>query len=80
MVNCVLALKSYREWHKTGGNGVWKFGGNVRTSTSGKQFAGKKSEPFMGSILKITSMNEKSQNGACNEQDSNRTVSRSSWY
>ncbi|KAF2325128.1 hypothetical protein GH714_022927 [Hevea brasiliensis] len=32
VVNSVLALKSYSEWKQTGGNGVWKFGGN---STSG---------------------------------------------
>ncbi|KAG6429198.1 hypothetical protein SASPL_107243 [Salvia splendens] len=77
VVNCVLALKSYSEWKQTGGNGVWKFGGNLRTSTSGKQFARKNSEPFTGSISRSSSMNEKSLNGACNEQDSNRTSSSS---
>lgn len=54
---------------------MWKFGGNVRASTSGKQFARKTSEPFTGSISRSTSMNEKSLNGASSEQDSNRTVS-----
>lgn len=72
-MNCILALKSYSEWKQSGGNGSWKFGGNVRTSSnSGKQFARKNSEPFTGSI----SRSEKSQNGACNEQDSYRTVSK----
>lgn len=74
-MNSVLALKSYSEWKQTGGNGVWKFGGNVRTSASGKQFARKTSEPFSSSLSRSTSINEKSQNGKCNEADSNRTVS-----
>ncbi|OMO82036.1 hypothetical protein COLO4_23295 [Corchorus olitorius] len=41
VVNCVLALKSYSEWKLAGGNGVWKFGGNVKpaTTTLGKAFA-----------------------------------------
>ncbi|KAH6770435.1 P-loop nucleoside triphosphate hydrolases superfamily protein with CH domain-containing protein [Perilla frutescens var. hirtella] len=30
IVNCVLALKFYYEWKQSGGNGVWKFGGNVK--------------------------------------------------
>ncbi|KAG6426838.1 hypothetical protein SASPL_111072 [Salvia splendens] len=77
VVNCVLALKSYSEWKQTGGNGVWKFGGNLRTSTSGKQFARKNSEPFTGTISRSSSMNEKSLNGTCNEQDSNRNSSSS---
>ncbi|KAI3460781.1 hypothetical protein Pfo_017444 [Paulownia fortunei] len=78
VVNCVLALKSYSEWKQTGGNGVWKFGGNVKTTTSGKQFLRKNSEPFTSSLSRSMSMNEKSQNGACTETDFNRTVSNSS--
>ncbi|MBA0639928.1 hypothetical protein Goklo_022922 [Gossypium klotzschianum] len=41
VVNCVLALKSYNEWKLSGGNGVWKFGGNLKpaTTTLGKSFA-----------------------------------------
>lgn len=77
VVNSVLALKSYSEWKQTGGNGVWKFGGNVRASASGKQFARKTSEPFSSSLSRSTSINEKSQNGTCNEADSNRTSSSS---
>ncbi|KAL7587992.1 hypothetical protein Lser_V15G41407 [Lactuca serriola] len=48
IVNCILALKSYNEWKQTGGNGSWKFGGNVKTITSGKNFIRKNSnsEPF----------------------------------
>lgn len=74
-MNCVLALKSYNEWKQAGGNGSWKFSGNVRTTTTGKQFVRKNSEPFMSSQSRSMSMNEKSQNGVPSETDSNRTVS-----
>ncbi|KAL0371490.1 UNVERIFIED_CONTAM: Kinesin-like protein KIN-14I [Sesamum angustifolium] len=73
VVNCVLALKSYNEWKQTGGNGVWKFGGNVKTSTSGKQFVRKNSEPFTSSLSRTMSSNEKSLNGVCIDKDANRT-------
>ncbi|KAL0435926.1 UNVERIFIED_CONTAM: Kinesin-like protein KIN-14I [Sesamum radiatum] len=73
VVNCVLALKSYNEWKQTGGNGVWKFGGNVKTTTSGKQFVRKNSEPFTSSLSRTMSSNEKSFNGVCTDKDANRT-------
>ncbi|KAL0370640.1 UNVERIFIED_CONTAM: Kinesin-like protein KIN-14I [Sesamum angustifolium] len=78
VVNCVLALKSYSEWKQTGGNGVWKFGGNVKTSPAGKQFVRKNSEPFTGSLSRSMSVNERSQNGISADTDFNRTVSSSS--
>lgn len=62
VVNCVLALKSYGEWKQTGGNGVWKFGGNVKPTTSAKCFVRKNSEPFTNSLSRTLSMNEKSLN------------------
>ncbi|KAH6777344.1 P-loop nucleoside triphosphate hydrolases superfamily protein with CH domain-containing protein [Perilla frutescens var. hirtella] len=77
IVNCVLALKSYYEWKQSGGNGVWKFGGNVKPATSGKQFVRKNSEPFMSSLSRSTSANEKSINGACTDNDSNKVPSSS---
>ncbi|KAF9688131.1 hypothetical protein SADUNF_Sadunf02G0165300 [Salix dunnii] len=40
VVNTVLALKSYSEWKQAGGNGIWKFGGNVKPSLSAKSFPG----------------------------------------
>ncbi|KAL2239016.1 UNVERIFIED_CONTAM: Kinesin-like protein KIN-14I [Sesamum indicum] len=73
VVNCVLALKSYNEWKQTGGNGVWKFGGNVKTTTSGKQFVRKNSEPFTSSLSRTMSSNERSLNGVCTDKDANRT-------
>ncbi|GFQ02475.1 kinesin-4 [Phtheirospermum japonicum] len=77
VVNCVLALKSYYEWKQAGGNGVWKFGGNVKPATSGKQFVRKNSEPFMGSLSRTVSANEKSLNSVCLDKDINRTPSSS---
>ncbi|KAL3644745.1 Kinesin-like protein KIN-14I [Castilleja foliolosa] len=69
VVNCVLALKSYCEWKQAGGNGVWKFGGNVKPATSGKQFVRKNSEPFMGSLSRNVSADEKSLNSVCLDKD-----------
>ncbi|KAL2492006.1 P-loop nucleoside triphosphate hydrolase superfamily protein with CH (Calponin-like proteiny) domain [Abeliophyllum distichum] len=41
VVNCVLALKSFNEWKQGGGNGLWKFGGNSKPSSTGKPFVRK---------------------------------------
>ncbi|XP_019234996.1 PREDICTED: kinesin-like protein KIN-14I [Nicotiana attenuata] len=59
VVNCVLGIKDYSEWKQTGGTGVWKFGGNVKSTTSTKQFVRKNSEPFSSSLSRSMSMNEK---------------------
>ena len=76
IVNCVLALKSYYEWKQSGGNGIWKFGGNVKPTTSGKQFVRKNSEPFMSSLSRSSSASEKSLNGVCiDNKDTNKAVS-----
>lgn len=74
-MNCVLALKSYSEWKQDGGKGIWKFGGNVKTTTLGKQLVRKNPEPFTSSLSRSMSMSEKSQNGVSSETNSNRTVS-----
>uniref|UniRef100_A0A0D9VT36 Kinesin motor domain-containing protein n=1 Tax=Leersia perrieri TaxID=77586 RepID=A0A0D9VT36_9ORYZ len=54
VVNCVLALKSYGDWKQCGGTGPWKYGGNLKPSSSGKSFVRKNSEPFR----RCQSMNE----------------------
>ncbi|KAE8696983.1 Kinesin-4 [Hibiscus syriacus] len=74
VVNCVLALKSYNEWKLLGGNGVWKFGGNLKpaTTTLGKSFVRKNSDPFTNSLQRTSSMNEKPSAGHSNEIDSNK--------
>ncbi|CAH9112626.1 unnamed protein product [Cuscuta europaea] len=60
IVNCVLGLKSYADWKQTGATPIWKFGGNVKPTASSKQLVRKKSEPFMNSLSRAVSMNEKS--------------------
>ncbi|CAK9158127.1 unnamed protein product, partial [Ilex paraguariensis] len=60
IVNCVLELKSYSDWKQGGGNGSWKFGGNLKPPCSSKQFVRKNSEPFMRSISRTSSISEKS--------------------
>ncbi|KAK1560159.1 hypothetical protein Q3G72_022996 [Acer saccharum] len=73
VVNCVLAIKSYSEWKQTGGNGVWKFGGNIKpTTTLGKSFVRKNSEPFSNSLSRTSSMNEKSLNSHSPDLESNK--------
>ncbi|KAB5527409.1 hypothetical protein DKX38_021256 [Salix brachista] len=62
VVNTVLALKSYSEWKQTGGNGIWKFGGNVKPTVSAKSFVRKNSEPFTNSLSRNLSINGKSFN------------------
>ncbi|XP_042002481.1 kinesin-like protein KIN-14I isoform X2 [Salvia splendens] len=79
IVNCVLALKSFYEWKQSGENGIWKFGGNVKPTTSGKQFVRKNSEPFMSSLSRSSSASEKSLNGVCiDNKDTNKVPSSSS--
>ncbi|XP_075473376.1 kinesin-like protein KIN-14I [Primulina tabacum] len=72
IVNCLLALKSYSEWKLTGGNGVWKFGGNFKPTASGKQLVRKKSEPSTSFLSSCMSTNEKSLNGVDSDAEVNR--------
>ncbi|KAL4324849.1 hypothetical protein GQ457_11G002420 [Hibiscus cannabinus] len=74
VVNCVLALKSYHNWKLSGGNGVWKFGGNTKpaTTTLAKPFVRKTSEPFMNSFQRTSSTYEKLSNGHANEIGTNK--------
>ncbi|KAH9730626.1 kinesin-like protein KIN-14I [Citrus sinensis] len=79
VVNCVLALKSYGEWKQTGGNGVWKFGGTIKSTSLGtKSFIRKNSEPFMNSLSRTSSINEKSLNSH-SDLDSNKMSSSGSF-
>ncbi|GER52710.1 kinesin motor family protein [Striga asiatica] len=36
VVECILCLKGYYEWKQSGGRGVWRYGGTVRITSSGK--------------------------------------------
>ncbi|KAL8101030.1 kinesin-like protein KIN-14I [Apium graveolens] len=75
IVNSVLALKSYNEWKQAGGNGVWKFGGNVKLTTPMRQHVRKNSEPFTNSLSRNVSMNEKALSNLCPDSDSSKTSS-----
>ncbi|KAI3773177.1 hypothetical protein L6452_04380 [Arctium lappa] len=77
IVNCVLALKSYSEWKQTGGNGAWKFGGNLKPFTSGKNFIRKNSEPFKNSLSRNMSMNETSMSTQLVETENSKTPNSS---
>ena len=59
VVNCVLALKSYSEWKLGGKNGLWKYGGNPKSPTSGKPMMRKNSEAFMRSMSRAISSGAK---------------------
>lgn len=80
VVNSVLALKSYCDWKQSGGNGVWKFGGNVKVITSTKSFVRKNSEPFTNSLSRNSSMTEKSLNILSSDLDSNKMVGKLSFF
>ncbi|XP_019428732.1 PREDICTED: kinesin-like protein KIN-14I isoform X2 [Lupinus angustifolius] len=72
VVNSALALKSYSEWKQTGANGVWKFGGTIKPTTSTKTLERKNSEPFTNSLSRNSSMTEKSLAGFNSDVDSNK--------
>ncbi|KAJ1402397.1 P-loop containing nucleoside triphosphate hydrolase [Sesbania bispinosa] len=72
IVNSVLALKSYSEWKQTGANGVWKFGGTIKPTTSSKSFVRKNSEPFTNSLSRNPSINEKSLTASTSDVESNK--------
>ncbi|KAH7838800.1 hypothetical protein Vadar_031319 [Vaccinium darrowii] len=71
VVNCALALKSYSDWKQTGGIGVWKFGGNIKPTTSGKHFLRKNSDPFTGSLSRTLSAGENSLSAIYSNLDPN---------
>jgi len=77
IVNCVLALKSYGEWKQVGGNGSWKYGGNLKPGSSGKCSMRRNSEPFVNSLSRNQSMDEKFQELEHNiHGESNEMVSK----
>ena len=76
VVNCVLALKSYSEWKQTGGNGIWKFGGNVKPTTTGKSFVRKNSEPFTNSFSRSLSATENSPHTTAIDLETNKMVGK----
>ncbi|KAK6143883.1 hypothetical protein DH2020_024231 [Rehmannia glutinosa] len=69
IVNCILALKSYNEWKQCGGNGLWKFSGNSKPPSSGKQIVRKNSDLFLNFIARNSSPGEKSLDGLSSEEN-----------
>ncbi|CAN1860090.1 Kinesin-like protein KIN-14I [Linum perenne] len=78
VVNSVLALKSYSEWKQAGGNGVWKFGGNVKAAVPAKAFVRKNSEPFTNSLSRSMSVNDRYMNTVSADADSSKMQSTGS--
>lgn len=76
VVNSILALKSFSESKQTGGNGIWKFGGNVKPATTGKSFVRKNSEPFTSSFSRNLSASENSLNTTSTDLDTNKMVGK----
>ncbi|KAL7157714.1 hypothetical protein ABFS83_02G095700 [Erythranthe nasuta] len=69
IVNCVLALKSYSDWKQGGGKGVWKFGGNSKPPSSGKQqFVRKNSDLFLNSLSRNSSVGDRSLDSLSTDQ------------
>ncbi|GAB2262683.1 hypothetical protein Droror1_Dr00003680 [Drosera rotundifolia] len=78
IVNSILALKSYHEWRQSGGNGVWKFGGNVKPTMAMKQFVRKNSEPFSNSYSRNVTFSEKKSSTPSHDAEPNNTCSSQS--
>lgn len=69
-MNCVLALKTYNDWKEGGGKGAWKFSGNSKPPSTGKQFVRKTSDLFMNSLSRSSSTVEKSLDSSSIDQNS----------
>ncbi|KAJ6343699.1 hypothetical protein OIU76_005444 [Salix suchowensis] len=65
------------EWKQTGGNGIWKFGGNVKPTVSAKSFVRKNSEPFTNSLSRNLSINGKSFNSLSSDLEYSNKMSGS---
>uniref|UniRef100_A0A0D9XV81 Kinesin motor domain-containing protein n=1 Tax=Leersia perrieri TaxID=77586 RepID=A0A0D9XV81_9ORYZ len=52
VVDCVLSLKSFSETKQLGKSTLFKYGGIVKPSMSGKHFIRKNSEPFMKAMMR----------------------------
>ncbi|KAL9261632.1 Kinesin-like protein [Drosera capensis] len=77
IVNSILALKSYHEWRQSTGNGVWKFGSNVKPTVWMKQFVRKNSEPFSNSYSRKVTFKKKSSTPSHDAEPNNTCSSQS---
>uniref|UniRef100_A0A1J3GQ14 Kinesin-4 n=3 Tax=Noccaea caerulescens TaxID=107243 RepID=A0A1J3GQ14_NOCCA len=74
IVECVLALKSYREWKQSGGSGTWRYIVNSKPTTFGigKQYRRKDSEAPVDVVTSSSpSSTPPSEQLLCDQSDSN---------
>lgn len=73
IVECVLALKSYREWKQSGGSGSWRYIVNSKPTTFGiaKQYKRKDSEPLVDAVTSSPSNTPSSEQPLSDQSDSN---------
>ncbi|AEE28407.1 P-loop nucleoside triphosphate hydrolases superfamily protein with CH (Calponin Homology) domain-containing protein [Arabidopsis thaliana] len=73
IVECVLALKSYREWKQSGGSGTWRYILNSKPTTFGiaKQYKRKDSEVPVDAVTNSPSSTPSSEQPLLDQSDSN---------
>ncbi|XP_010489762.1 PREDICTED: kinesin-like protein KIN-14G [Camelina sativa] len=72
IVECVLALKSYREWKQSGGSGTWRYIVNSKPTTFGiaKQYKRKESEALVDAVTSSPSNTPSNEQPLFDQSDS----------
>lgn len=72
IVECVLALKSYREWKQSGGSGTWRYIVNSKPTTFGiaKQYKRKDSEALVDAVTNSPSNTQSNDQRLFDQSDS----------
>lgn len=75
IVECVLALKSYREWKQSGGSGLWRYIVNSKPTTFGmaKQYKRKDSEALEDVVVTSSPSNTPSDEQPLFDQSDSNT-------
>ncbi|CAE5956948.1 unnamed protein product [Arabidopsis arenosa] len=73
IVECLLALKSYREWKQSGGSGTWRYILNSKPTTFGiaKQYKRKDSEAHVDAVTSSPFSTQSSEQPLFDQCDSN---------
>ncbi|EOA37528.1 hypothetical protein CARUB_v10011730mg [Capsella rubella] len=73
IVECVLALKSYREWKQSGGSGTWRYIVNSKPTTFGiaKQYKRKDSESLVDGVTTSPCNTPSNEQPLFDQSDSN---------
>ncbi|KAL1195370.1 Kinesin-like protein KIN-14H [Cardamine amara subsp. amara] len=76
IVECVLALKSYREWKQSGGSGSWRYIVNSKPTTFGiaKQYKRKDSEALVDAVTSSPSSTPSTEQPISDQSDSNNKL------